>query len=306
MKTDLKFSVIIPTYNRVEFILLSLKSVLMQDYENFEVIVVDDGSTDETASVVASISDPRLRYIKTVNSERAAARNTGVKLAVGDYVTFLDSDDLFYSFYLSTAAKGLSQNNFPVFYHQAYEVRGFTKEKVRFSHAYNENDVRFLAKGNPLSCLGVFIRREEALKFPFNEDRNLSGSEDWELWIRLAANFGLKRGRKVCACLILHEDRSVLDVKEDSLVRRKKLAMEYSFKDPEVKKLFGDQFRKMNAFADTYNALHLVLGGKIRRGLYHFSKAIMYYPLCIFQRRTLAIFKYVFFAVYRKLFRISS
>ena len=74
MHREIKFSVIIPTYNRVEFILLAIRSVLNQSYKNFELIVVNDGSTDETESVVATVKDTRLRYFKIDNSERAKAK----------------------------------------------------------------------------------------------------------------------------------------------------------------------------------------------------------------------------------------
>jgi len=296
MKTDLKFSVVIPTYNRVEFILLAVRSVLNQDYNNFEVIIIDDGSTDKTPDVIATISDPRVKYFRIENSERGAARNTGVRLAIGDYVTFLDSDDQLYSDYLSTANQGLARYNYPVFYHQAYEVRNYLRDKVRFVHDYNHKNIRFLVKGNPLSCLGVFIRRAEALMFPFNEDRRLSGSEDWELWIRLAANFGLKRDNKICACLVLHDDRSVFNVDEEKLVRRKQLAMDYSFKDPEVRRIFGSQYNKMIAYSFTYNSLHLALAGHKARSLVYFLKALKKYPLTLFERRTLAILKYCMIA----------
>lgn len=292
MHRDIKFSVIIPTYNRVEFILLAIRSVLLQSYKNFELIVVNDGSTDETESVVATIKDDRLRYVYIQNSERGTARNTGVQMATGDYVTFLDSDDQLYDDYLEEALKGLQKHNYIPFYHQAYEIRSYVKFSDRLVHNYHNRDVRFLVKGNPLSCLGVFIRRVEALQFPFNEDRELSGSEDWELWLRLSANFGLRRGKKICACLILHDDRSVYQIEENRLVKRKQLAIDYAFKDPAVVKMYGNYWKEILAHSDTYNSLHLALAGKKKRSFFYLYRAFKRYPLCLFNRRTLAIFKY--------------
>ncbi|MBL0097761.1 MAG: glycosyltransferase family 2 protein [Bacteroidetes bacterium] len=101
-------------------ILKSLDSVFQQDYTNFEVIVVNDGSTDNTLEVLRSITDSRLKILNITNSERAAARNRGVEIAKGDYVTFLDSDDKYYSNYLSNANTVLLNKSRPVFYHQAY------------------------------------------------------------------------------------------------------------------------------------------------------------------------------------------
>lgn len=292
MHRELKFSVIIPTYNRVEFILLAIRSVLLQSYKNFELIVVNDGSTDETENVVATIKDDRLRYVYIENSERGKARNTGVQMATGDYVTFLDSDDQLYDDYLEEALKGLQKHNYIPFYHQAYEIRSYVKFSDRLVHNYHNRDVRFLVKGNPLSCLGVFIRRAEAIQFPFNEDRELSGSEDWELWLRLSANFGLRRGKKICACLILHDDRSVYQIEEKRLVKRKQLAIDYAFKDPAVVKMYGSYWKEILAHSDTYNSLHLALAGKKKRSLFYMFRAFKRYPLCLFNRRTLAIFKY--------------
>ncbi|MBK9320742.1 MAG: glycosyltransferase family 2 protein [Bacteroidetes bacterium] len=143
VKPDLMFAVIRPTYNRVEFILLAVRSVVNQNYKNFEVIIVDDGSTDTTHEVIATVTDPRVRYVRIRNSERGAARNVGVKLAKGDYVTFLDSDDQLYFDYLMKASESLVKFNFPVFFHQAYEVRNYLREKVRFVHDFNSKIFAF-------------------------------------------------------------------------------------------------------------------------------------------------------------------
>jgi hypothetical protein len=88
-------SVIIPTYNRAELVHRAIQSVLEQTYADFELIVVDDGSTDGTPAVVNSISDPRIRYTWQPNQGRSSARNKALSLAQGKYVAFLDSDDRF-------------------------------------------------------------------------------------------------------------------------------------------------------------------------------------------------------------------
>lgn len=93
-----KISVIIPTYNRADKILESVNSVLRQTYTNIEVIVVDDGSTDDTKNVVESIEDERVRYIRLLeNGGASVARNVGVEHASGNIIAFEDSDDLWYA-----------------------------------------------------------------------------------------------------------------------------------------------------------------------------------------------------------------
>ena len=91
---EIKVSVIIPTYNRAKLIKRSILSVLNQTYQNFEIIVVDDGSADDTKSVVESFNNPKIRYIRhDINKGQSAARNTGIKNAKGKYIAFQDSDD---------------------------------------------------------------------------------------------------------------------------------------------------------------------------------------------------------------------
>lgn len=89
-----KVSVIIPTFNRSHLIGKTIDSVLNQTYRNFEIIVIDDGSTDNTREVVRSYGDV-VRYFKQTNSGVAAARNTGIAMSEGEYISFLDSDDTF-------------------------------------------------------------------------------------------------------------------------------------------------------------------------------------------------------------------
>src|SRR5947209_8581316 len=97
------FSVVIPTYNREKLIQNTLNSVLNQKYQSFEIIVIDDGGQDNTEQLIKNIDDPKISYYKKENGERGAARNYGWQLAKGSYVTFLDSDDIFYENHLKEA-----------------------------------------------------------------------------------------------------------------------------------------------------------------------------------------------------------
>ena len=93
-----KISIIIPTFNREKIIEHSIKTVLNQTYNNIEIIVIDDCSTDDTESVINEIKDNRIRYIKLKKKKGANyARNLGINMASGKYISFLDSDDIFYN-----------------------------------------------------------------------------------------------------------------------------------------------------------------------------------------------------------------
>ncbi len=96
----MKFSIIIPTYNRAAFLPKAIESVLSQTYTDWELIIVDDGSTDNTKDVVVQYNDERIKYIYQDNAERCVARNNGIEHASGDYVCFLDSDDVYLENYL--------------------------------------------------------------------------------------------------------------------------------------------------------------------------------------------------------------
>ena len=87
------FSIIIPTYNRAHVLAKAIESVINQRYTNWELIIIDDGSNDNTREVVQQFNDPRINYVYQENTERSQARNNGIKLAKGLYICFLDSDD---------------------------------------------------------------------------------------------------------------------------------------------------------------------------------------------------------------------
>ncbi len=301
MSTGPFFSVIIPTYNRASFIARTLQSVLNQTYSHFEVIVVDDGSTDCTAAVVKEFAGPRLHYYQKSNGERAAARNYGTARASGDYVTFLDSDDLLYPGCLQTAAEAIATHAFPPFFHLAYEVTDPQLNAKAKVDGLRSDDITIFIKGNPLSCAGCFLRREVAEAFRFNEDRTLSGSEDWELWIRVAAHFGIKTDNRVSSALIDHEARSVKSYPEEKLLKRKELALQYAFADDQVKEKFGARRRQMISYWDSYIALHLILSGNNARGLRYLFSSLTKYPFSLFERRTLGIAKHCLLNVLRSI-----
>jgi glycosyltransferase involved in cell wall biosynthesis len=103
-------SVIIPTHNRAALLAEAIDSVLQQTFSDFELIIVDDGSTDDTPQVVAAYDDPRIVYIRQDGQERGAARNRGVAAAHGEFITFLDDDDWFLPHKLAVQVPYLQAN----------------------------------------------------------------------------------------------------------------------------------------------------------------------------------------------------
>lgn len=105
------FSVIIPLYNKEGFIADTLKSALHQTYQNFEILIVNDGSTDKSLNIASSFKDNRITILNQDNKGLSAARNNGIKHAQADYIAFLDADDLWKTDYLETQYKLISNYN---------------------------------------------------------------------------------------------------------------------------------------------------------------------------------------------------
>ncbi len=259
--SSILISVILPTYNRAGYLGKTIQSVLQQMNRNFELIVVDDGSTDNTEEIVLSFADSRIKYFKKSNAERAAARNFGVKKAQGDFVTFLDSDDLLKENHLSEAVHFIGRRTDVALFHLGYDVINPDGTIIYPWKALPDPVNGKLAEGNFLSCLGVFVKKEILLQQPFNEDRGLSGSEDYELWIRLAARFPIRTLTVVTASLVNHETRSVLQIDITSFMKRISLAKKYIGMDMQVRATYRSKVKKIFAFLDLYAALHLAMGG---------------------------------------------
>lgn len=124
-------SVIIPVYNREKTVLRAIDSVLSQTYKNVEIIVIDDGSTDNTENVINKIESEKIRYLKNeVNKGVAYSRNNGLKNAQGEYIAFLDSDDYWYPFHLKECIEAIEKNEYSIcsslwdenYYGKAYNI----------------------------------------------------------------------------------------------------------------------------------------------------------------------------------------
>ncbi|MDA3890628.1 MAG: glycosyltransferase [Salinivirgaceae bacterium] len=287
------FSIVIPTYNRANFIGKTILSVLNQTYTNFELLVIDDGSTDNTQEFVNSINDKRLQYYKKENAERGAARNFGINKSVGDYITFLDSDDQFYVTHLEEAFIFINDNN-PNILFQGYEIISETKKTKQIFPNKDINKL-LLTFGNVMSCHGVFVKNSIAKQNLFNEDYKLSGLEDYELWLRIAAQYKIEHNALVTSCLINHTDRSVVEVNKEKLISKNKLFLQYIFQHEKSKKYCKPFKAFLISNTYSYIALHLILSGFKKNGIRYFLKSIWQKPDKLYSRRSMAIVKHFIF-----------
>lgn len=292
------FSVIVPTYNRATLIGDTLQSLLSQTFTSFEVIVVDDGSTDNTKEVMERWTkrDERIRYFVKQNGERGAARNYGIERAKGQYISFIDSDDVAYNDHLQHAYDSLKQREWPECYAQAYEIKEKATGKVLVNARQIDTDTvnQELLGGNLLSCIGVFVKKEVFEKLKFEEDRNFAGTEDWMLWLQLAARYPIYYSNQVTASMLEHDTRSVLSFPEEKLVYRaehlkKKLSEDAVFASEYGKNIINSIYAHML----TYTSLHLAMSGKKGRAIHYLLKAARTDFKEVQSRRTLAIIKKV-------------
>lgn len=181
-------SVIIPCYNQGQYLAESIGSVLVSDYDDFEIIVVDDGSTDpETCSILDSLNYPRTTLIRQKNSGPSAARNAGISRAAGRYILPLDADDRIGPRYISQAVISLdSDATVGICYcrgekfgaeHGPITAASFSLARMRFS--------------NLVFCTAMFRKCDWALAGGYCLDM-VYGNEDWEFWCSL-----IELGRKV-------------------------------------------------------------------------------------------------------------
>ena len=287
------FTIVIPAYNRAKIIGQTINSVLEQTHFRFELIIVDDGSTDHTAEVVHPyLKDNRVRYYKIINSERGAARNFGVKQSKGEYVTFLDSDDILFPWHFRIAAEKILEANSPKIFHLAYEVLHLNGKVISpplLPSPVNDK----LIEGNFLSCLGVFLRRDIALDNPFDEDRQLSGSEDYELWMRLASRVPILAYPEITSKLIQHDDRSVMNTDIKKLSTRIYLLEDRLQHDKFFTERFNNRWLEFRSYNALYLALHLAIAGERLLAL----KRLLY----VVKQNAKVIFMYRFAVVLKKI-----
>ncbi|MGE0561836.1 MAG: glycosyltransferase family 2 protein [Flavobacteriales bacterium] len=291
---DIFFSIIIPTYNRASFIVKTIQSIINQTYSNFEVIVVDDGSTDNTEEVVKSIKDERIKYYKKENAERGAARNFGTKKAKGDFITFVDSDDIVYNNYLEQANIFINNNPNAKIFHQLFEIKDVEGNLLQRNISIKKNIFKSLVfEGNFMACQGMFLKKDFALEHSFIEDRDISASEDYELWLRIACNYEILINPVVTSSLIEHHKRSVLQIDPNGLIKRKIKMTNILISNPKIEKRLLPYKNVLWSNAYSYISLHLAMTNYKKESIKYLFKSIKKAPYFIFKIRFLAIVKHL-------------
>lgn len=289
------FSIVIPTYNREKKVLNAIRSITDQSFKDFEIIVVDDGSTDKTNEAIYNMQDPKIHYFKTENFGVAHARNYGILKASGSYITFLDSDDLLENFHFQTANQLINENNSPEVVHLNFKWGNEDRSNTKVNILPNDlpNDL-FKSCSLHVNCL--FIRSDIAKTNLFNESKELMFAEDWDYFIKLAVRYKIHFKNTTSAYLIDHEDRNMRNFNKDKWVIKKDAIVKSLMDDPVISKKYKGKIRIVEAHMNSLIAVNLAFRKQRKEAIRFFLSAINSNPSEIFTRRSGAIVKHLLFA----------
>lgn len=266
-------SVIIPTYNRARLLGRAIQSILNQTYPNFEIIVVDDCSTDKTENVVRSFRDERIRYIRQEkNTGAVVARNRGIKAAIGEHIAFQDSDDEWLPEKLEKQMKAfeIGPLDLGVVYTSYWRIdrgRGVYWPPSYLKQTYGRiHDA--LLENNFIDTPTAVVRKECFEKVGLFE--NLPRLQEWDLWLRISKRYSFGH---------VNEPLVNAYLQPDSISRNMNafvIAREYI-----LKKYFKEISKKPRLLRHHYFEIGtlLCLNGEIEEGRSYFFKAIRINPL---------------------------
>jgi glycosyltransferase involved in cell wall biosynthesis len=231
--TEPFFSVIIPTYNRANLLSKAIGSVIAQTFQNWELILVDDGSTDNTKETVMGYTknDSRIIYLFQQNAERCAARNNGIRSATGKYICFLDSDDFYLSNRLQALYNTISDSNFPkVIFFTGLKTLSPTCERnipVIFENGIKKFDLIATTTIHSQQICG-----DATILKAYTFDPRYRIGEDLELWLRINDThpfFYIEN--QFTVVVVDHDDRSV-NIKKYNSAEEQLLTLNHCFSSP--------------------------------------------------------------------------
>ena len=239
-------SIITPSFNSAKFIAETIQSVQHQTHQNWEMIIVDDGSFDDTEHIVRSIieKDKRIQFYKlTQNSGPAIARNTGIEKASGKYLTFIDADDIWFPTFIENSIKTIDETGIPfVFssYKRANEQLEFVYSDFIVPHKVSYSDI---LKSNSISCLTAFVEIQKLGKkyMPLIRKR-----QDMGLWLNYLKVVPFAHG--------IQETQAIYRIRENSLSRKKSDLIKYQWQ-------FYRNVEKLNIFQSLYYMSHWMYRG---------------------------------------------
>lgn len=270
------FSVITPTYNRAHMLSKAIESVLAQTFTDWELLIIDDGSTDNTKQEVQKFTDKRIRYFYQPNAERSAARNNGISLAKGEFICFLDSDDVWRENHLQAHFEKINICGNK----QAFYFTGMTwnfpdrKQDVIFESPKGKNQIEYVID-NQIAPSTVCIHRSILIINNFNSDLRIN--EDVELFARIAANHELIQVPFATVNFLIHNKNT--KALEKNYITPQIKAMRIVFSNPFLRNKISASFIKQN-FQNLRHQLinHYLLTGEFLKMNKEIVRFLILYP----------------------------
>lgn len=242
-------SIITPTFNSANYIAETIQSVQNQTYLHWELIIVDDGSTDHTISIIQEIQkvEPRIQLIRQEkNVGPAITRNKGIELAKGNYLTFLDADDLWFSNFIENSINTIEKTKIPfVFssYRRSDEVLNFVYSDFIVPQKVTYSDI---LKTNSISCLTAFLDIEVLGKkfMPIIHKR-----QDMGLWLQYLKEIPYAYG--------IQEPKAIYRIRKNSLSRKKSDLIKYQWQ-------FYRKVEKLSVIHSAYYMMHWMVRGFLK------------------------------------------
>jgi glycosyltransferase involved in cell wall biosynthesis len=236
----LTVSVVIPTYNRADEVIGAVESALAQTYGEFDVWVIDDGSTDATEEALAPYRD-RINYMKTSNLGHAGARNHGIRASRGRYLAFLDSDDRWYPEKLERVASEAAKAPGVGLLYTDVVVVDTTRRPLWVQRTPDASGDAYLGllKGNFITMSSAVVSRA-ALERVGLFDETFRLSPDWDLWLRIARQFPIRRVPCAVTEYRAHgADAQSADPSEDWANELRRVIQKAFSKDPQTEAIYG-------------------------------------------------------------------
>lgn len=273
-----RVSVIIPTFNSGRYITEAIDSVLKQTYRNIEIIIIDDGSTDNTTALLAPYIQQRaIRYFHQNNAGLSAARNTGVSLAVGEYIALLDADDMWKTdkLYIQVEVLSSKKDTGMVFTDfGTFDSKGtvaVSKNHVKFRDGELVTFDKLFANNNFIYPSTVLIKKDvfEACGL---FDQGLSAVEDYDMWLRIAKKIAISGINNPLTLIRLHEKNMSKDI-------TRMLESELKVIEKHICSVVTPVYLRRKAKAFMLNADRYIQQSKHRAALKLFFRGLVTYPL---------------------------
>ena len=181
-------SAVVPTFNHAKFLNQALQSIIEQSHQNWEAIIVNNFSTDNTLQIIESFNEPRFKVVNFQNNGViAASRNEGIRRSSAPFIAFLDSDDVWYSEKLSRCLVELENGNDLVCHGERWVSADTRQRNIVYGPSSNATHDKLLFRGNCLSTSATIVRRDILNKVGgFSEDSMFTTAEDYELWLKIS------------------------------------------------------------------------------------------------------------------------